>query len=276
VKTRGPDRVFDDAVEVVLVDLPPDDLLARLDAGKVYVPVAIEHARQNFFRKGNLISLREIALRRVADRVDADVTSYRVFQIHRDRLADARAPHGVAVSAAKTQERLIAEGIRLTQRLQAECLVVHCPGAERIVTMRSRECVRSPRAQQAEERKAEFINLPGDDVAEALLECARTRNVTKLVLGHGTRPWNPPWRRKPLRANRRARTLNWGFLSCCCEAAAPKERGNLGRATRPDFHWGVAGAGDWCLRSNHTGRALVWFTISTRLTWWRFSCLTSW
>ena len=62
----------------MLVDLPPDDLLARLDAGKVYVPVAIEHARQNFFRKGNLISLREISLRRVADRVDADVTSYRV------------------------------------------------------------------------------------------------------------------------------------------------------------------------------------------------------
>lgn len=73
-----PNRLFDDATEVVLVDLPPDDLLVRLDAGKVYVPVAVEHARQNFFRKGNLIALRELALRRVADRVNADVRSYRL------------------------------------------------------------------------------------------------------------------------------------------------------------------------------------------------------
>jgi two-component system, OmpR family, sensor histidine kinase KdpD len=73
VRETAPDRVFDDATEVVLVDLPsPDDLLARLEAGKVYVPVTVEHARQNFFREENLIARRELALRRVADRVNAD------------------------------------------------------------------------------------------------------------------------------------------------------------------------------------------------------------
>jgi two-component system sensor histidine kinase KdpD len=234
VRETVPDRVFDEAVEVVLVDLPPDDLLARLDAGKVSVPVDIEHARQNFFRKGNLISLREIALRRVADRVDADVTSYRVSKSI-ETVWPTRERLMVCVSAAKTQERLIAEGIRLTQRLQAECLVVHVQEPSDSDDA-SRECVRSL-AQQAEERKAEFINLPGDDVAEALLECARTRNVTKLVLGHGTRPWNPPWRRKLFERIARANP-ELGILLVAVKPPPRKGR-YLGRATRPDFRWGL-------------------------------------
>ncbi|MBH1979157.1 MAG: two-component system sensor histidine kinase KdbD, partial [Comamonadaceae bacterium] len=72
-----PDRVFDDADEVVVVDLPPDELLARLKAGKVYVPQQAERAAANFFRKGNLLALRELALRRTADRVDGEVRAYR-------------------------------------------------------------------------------------------------------------------------------------------------------------------------------------------------------
>ncbi len=140
----------------------------------------------------------------------------------------------VCVSAAKTQERLIAEGTRLAQRLQAECLVVHVQQLSDDDDA-SRECVRSL-AQQAEERKAEFINLAGDDVAEALLECARTRNVTKLVLGHGTRPWNPPWRRKLFERIARANP-ELGILLVAVKPPPRKER-YLGRATRPDFHWG--------------------------------------
>ena len=68
-----PDRVFDTADELVLVDLPPDELLARLKAGKVYMAQQADRAMQNFFRKGNLMALRELALRRTADRVDHDV-----------------------------------------------------------------------------------------------------------------------------------------------------------------------------------------------------------
>ncbi|HEV8376113.1 MAG TPA: two-component system sensor histidine kinase KdbD, partial [Candidatus Polarisedimenticolia bacterium] len=72
-----PDTFFDQADEVELVDLPPDDLLERLREGKVYVPEQAEHAIQNFFRKGNLIALREMALRRTAERVDAQMRDYR-------------------------------------------------------------------------------------------------------------------------------------------------------------------------------------------------------
>src|SRR5690349_1727297 len=66
-----PDRIFDEADEVELIDLPPDDLIARLEAGKVYVPEQVATAIDRFFRKSNLLALRELALRRVADRVDA-------------------------------------------------------------------------------------------------------------------------------------------------------------------------------------------------------------
>src|SRR5471032_1149380 len=72
-----PDHVFDNADEVVIVDLPPDDLLQRLKEGKVYLAQQAERAVQNFFRKGNLIALRELALRRTADRVDSDMLQYR-------------------------------------------------------------------------------------------------------------------------------------------------------------------------------------------------------
>ena len=72
-----PDRVFDDADEIVLVDLTPDELLMRMREGKVYMPQQAERAIQNFFRKGNLLALRELALRRTADRVDEEVRDYR-------------------------------------------------------------------------------------------------------------------------------------------------------------------------------------------------------
>src|SRR6218665_1658407 len=72
-----PDKVFDEADEVVIVDLSPDDLLQRLKEGKVYLPQQAQQATRHFFRKGNLIALRELALRRTADRVDDDMLQYR-------------------------------------------------------------------------------------------------------------------------------------------------------------------------------------------------------
>src|SRR4029077_3587099 len=75
-----PDTFFDDADEVILVDIPADDLLARLKAGKVYLPEQVERASRHFFRKGHLMALRELALRRPADRVEDDVQEYRSDQ----------------------------------------------------------------------------------------------------------------------------------------------------------------------------------------------------
>lgn len=187
-----PDRIFDNASEVVLIDLPPDDLLSRLNAGKVYVPASIQNARQLFFRKGNLIALRELALRQVADRVNMDVRTYRLSKSV-EKVWPTRERLMVCVSTAATQQQLISEGTRLAQRLQAECLVVHVQSSTESETDRK---VLSSLARQAEALEAEFLNVTGDDVMEVLLEWAHTNNVTKLVLGYGGRRWNSPWHRQ--------------------------------------------------------------------------------
>ncbi|MDQ0470115.1 sensor histidine kinase [Labrys wisconsinensis] len=182
VRETVPDRIFDAATDVVLVDLPPDDLLARLSAGKVYLPVSIERARQNFFRRGNLIALRELALRRVADRVNSDVRSYRVSHAVKT-VWPTQETLMVCVSADRSQEKLVREGARLAQRLQAKWIVVHIDQPYHGDDTRARETLLNI-AAAAQAAGAEFANVPGQDVAETLLDYARKRNVTKLIVGN--------------------------------------------------------------------------------------------
>src|SRR3954469_11326980 len=118
-----PDRVFNEADEVMLVDLPPDELLSRLNEGKVYLPDQAKRAVQNFFRKGNLIALRELALRQTADRVDAQMQHYR--QNHaiaqtwptNERLL-------VGVSPGPLGARLVRAARRMAAAMRAEWIVV--------------------------------------------------------------------------------------------------------------------------------------------------------
>ena len=102
VRETLPDLVFDSADEIVLVDLPPDELLVRLKEGKVYLPEQAERATKNFFRKGNLLALRELALRRTADRVDREMRSYR-----RDYVTENvwRAQRAFLVASVRTPAR---------------------------------------------------------------------------------------------------------------------------------------------------------------------------
>jgi two-component system sensor histidine kinase KdpD len=181
VRETVPDRIFDKATDVVLVDLPPDDLLARLDAGKIYLPVSVERARQNFFRRGNLIALRELALRRVADRVNADVRTYRVSKAIRT-VWPTRERLLVCVRAGASDEKLIREGAGLAQRLEADWIVVHVDEPHRGHDQQTRE-VLLRLANAARSLGAEFANIPGEDVAETLLDYAGARNATKFVMG---------------------------------------------------------------------------------------------
>ena len=113
-----PDKVFDEADEVVLVDIPADELLARLKSGRVYQLPQAERAAKNFFRKGNLIALRELALRRTADRVEDDVQAYRIEKsIGSIWKTDAAllaciGPHGNADHLVRSAARLASGEIR--------------------------------------------------------------------------------------------------------------------------------------------------------------------
>src|SRR5262249_27130255 len=182
VRETVPDRIFDAATDVVLVDLPPDDLLARMDAGKVYLPVSIERARQNFFRRGNLIALRELALRRVADRVNSDVRTYRVSHAIKT-VWPTQELLMVCVSADRSQEKLVREGARLAQRLQAKWIVVHVDQPYHGDDTKARETLLTI-ATSVQAAGAEFANVPGQDVVKTLLDYARKRNATKLIVGN--------------------------------------------------------------------------------------------
>lgn len=189
-----PDHVFDDADEVTLVDLPPDELLQRLKEGKVYLPQQAEKAGRHFFRKGNLLALREIALRRTADRVDADMRAYRA-----DRsivqLWQAKERIVVAIGPDADEDKLVRAAARLAAKLQADWLAVYvdAPTWSRVTLAGRERILRHLRLAQS--LGAETASITGDDVAAALVQFARSRNAGKLVVGQA-RParWRRWWR----------------------------------------------------------------------------------
>src|SRR3984957_11738273 len=118
-----PDHVFDKADEIELIDLPPDDLLARLRAGKIYLHADAANAVERFFRKPNLMALREIALRRVADRVEASARAAAPGDAARTRFANDRIL--VAIGPDAQAEQLVRAGKRIADALDAQWIVVY-------------------------------------------------------------------------------------------------------------------------------------------------------
>ncbi len=186
-----PDSVFEQADEIKLVDLPPDDLLQRLREGRVYVAHQAERAMQNFFRKGNLIALRELALRKTADRVDQAMRDYRQEQAVRRAWA-ARERLLVAVGPDKQAERLVRAGKRAADRLDAEWLVVYVETPDLLRLSEAERNRRIAVLRLATSLGAEAITLGGSSVASELLEYARARNITRLIIGA---PSRARWRR---------------------------------------------------------------------------------
>ena len=186
VRETVPDHVFDQADEVVLVDLPPDELLQRLKEGKVYLPDQAQTAIRNFFRKGNLIALREIALRRTADRVDAQMRDYRADQAIQ-QVWPARERILVCVGPNAGGEQLVRAAARLAASLRADWLAIYVetPRLQRLGTVRRDALLATLRL--AQELGAATATLAADDLASSILAYARSRNVSKLVIGRSRR-----------------------------------------------------------------------------------------
>jgi len=186
-----PDAVFEQADEVVLIDTPPDELLERLHAGKVYVPEQARHAIDSFFRKGNLIALRELALRTTAQRVDRAMQEYRAGQGIRatwaagERLLVAIGPH-------EQGERLVRAGKRMATGLHAEWIVAYVETPDLLRLSEDKRNERIALLRLAESLGAEAVTLSGRSAGEALAQYARERNVTRIAIG---RPRRPLWRR---------------------------------------------------------------------------------
>ncbi|MEP6546465.1 MAG: two-component system sensor histidine kinase KdpD [Gammaproteobacteria bacterium] len=189
-----PDTVFDDADEVVLVDVPADELLERLRAGKVYVSQQAERAAENFFRKGNLMALRELALRRTAERIEGDVQAYRVDKSIGSVWKTANALL-TCVGPDAGAERVVRGAARLAGELNAEwhAIYVETPALQRLPAVR-REKILATLAL-AQELGATTAVIADADVAMSVVAYARSHNLPKLVIGRdpGRRLW--PWQR---------------------------------------------------------------------------------
>jgi two-component system sensor histidine kinase KdpD len=194
VRETVPDTFFDDADEVIVVDIPADDLLARLKAGKVYVPEQIERAAGNFFRKGNLIALRELALRRTADRVEDDVQAYRERQSI-ERVWKTEASLLCCIGHRPGAANLVRSAARLATQLGIEwtAVYVETPRLQRLPTGERDRILRT--VKLAQELGAKTAILAGDDPAALIVEYARTHNCSKIITGRSsaTQAWQ--WRR---------------------------------------------------------------------------------
>ena len=189
-----PDTVFDAADEVVLVDIPADELLARLKAGKVYVPQQAERAAQNFFRKGNLMALRELALRRTADRVEGDVQAYRIDKSIESVWKTATALL-TCVGPDPGSERVVRAAARLASQLNADwhAIYVETPDLQRLSPARREKILGT--LNLAQELGATTAVIANPQVAESVIAYARSHNLSKLVIGRdpARRLW--PWQR---------------------------------------------------------------------------------
>lgn len=182
VRETVPDPFFDAADEVVLVDLPPDDLRQRLHDGKVYFGGQAERAIEHFFRKGNLIALRELALRRTADRVDSQMRAFR-GRPGEEKVWHTRDAILLCIGHGSGNEKLVRTAARLAARLGSEwhAVYVETPGLHKLPEAQRRAILSALRL--AQELGAETATLADPQQEKAIVRYAREHNLGKIITG---------------------------------------------------------------------------------------------
>jgi two-component system sensor histidine kinase KdpD len=188
VRENVPDTVMQRADEIELVDLPPDELLARLKEGKVYLPDQALAAKDHFFRKGNLLALRELALRVTAENVDAQMRRYMASEgIHKTWAAGDRLL--VCVGPGELSERLIRGTRRLAGALSAPWMALYVESRHHLKFKEEDRARIETNLRLAEKLGGETAVIEGGgSLQEDILTFAQDRNITKIVVGKPSRP----------------------------------------------------------------------------------------
>src|SRR5512142_2538878 len=185
-----PDRVIDEASDIEVIDLPPEELLVRLKEGKVYIADQAARAIREFFRQGNLTALREMALRRAAERVDDQMRSYM-----RTRAIPAVWPASerllVCISPSPYAEKIVRTARRLADELNADWFVVYVEVATQPELNPENRARIDATLRLAESLGAKARTISGHSIEEAVFTYARKHNITKIVVG---KPLRPRWR----------------------------------------------------------------------------------
>jgi two-component system, OmpR family, sensor histidine kinase KdpD len=202
VRETVPDWVLQVSDETVMVDLTPEALQNRMRRGDVYGKEKVEQALKNFFRRGNLIALRELALRQVAEQVDRSLESYMVEKDIQEAWA-VRERLAVCISANPKAQYLVARAARMARRMDAELYAVHVD-LERDGDEQDEEKSLTANLQFAENLGAKPVRLKGAHVAEAMAQFVREKHITHVIFGRSaTEGW-----RKLLYMNAINRFLN--------------------------------------------------------------------
>src|ERR1700716_2098792 len=187
VRETVPDWVPLTASETVMVDLTPEALQNRMRRGDVYSTEKVERSLGNFFRRGNLIALRELALRQVAEQVDRSLETYMEDQDIRKNWG-VRERMAVCISANPAGQYLIARGARMARRMDAELYVVHVD--RDFGPKESNQTALAANLRFAESLGATVIRLKGRSVADTVADFVRTKHVTQVIFGRAPlRDW---------------------------------------------------------------------------------------
>ncbi len=187
VRETVPDWVPLSATETVMVDLTPEALMNRMKRGDVYGQEKVEQSLKNFFRRGNLIALRELALRQVAEQVDRSLESYMDTKDIRENWG-VRERIAVCISDNPSGQYLIARAARMARKMDAELYVIH---VEREITGGDRNPkVLEANLRFAENLGAQVIKMKGRSIADTIAEFVRAKHVTQVIFGRAAvRDW---------------------------------------------------------------------------------------
>lgn len=187
VRETVPDWVVERADEVVLVDVTPEALQTRMQRGDIYPADRIERSLTNFFRRGNLLALRELALKRVTHAVDRNLDAY----LRRKRIGDnwvVQERVAVCVSSNSASQQLIARGALMARGMDAEFFVLHVDVPEDTNEERRRGLTANLRF--AENLSARVVHLKGRKVSSTVAEFAKEHRITQIIIGRSAvRGW---------------------------------------------------------------------------------------
>ena len=190
VKETVPDSFFDKAYEIVLIDLTPDELIQRMEEGKVYLPEQSKVALENFFRKGNLFALRELALRLTAERVDAQMQKYRSAElVHNVWPASERIL--VCIGPNPLGYRLVRAARRMASGLHAQWFTVSVETPTYSQMSKSQQDRVTRTLRLAEQLGSQTATLTGTNITDEIISFARRQNISKIIIG---KPAKARWR----------------------------------------------------------------------------------
>jgi two-component system sensor histidine kinase KdpD len=230
VRETVPDSVIDRADDIELIDLTPQDLIQRLRDGKVYVPRQAERAVRHYFQPGNLTALRELALRRTAQRVDDQMVDYmRSHAIQGPWAAGERVL--VCIEGGAKATAVVRHAKRLADQLHAPWIAISVETSRSLRADGADQDSVAEALRLAERLGAETVLLPGQDIADTIIDYARANNVTHIIVSKSQR--NRWWRRSSWSVTQQVINRAGGINIHVIEVAAETAKPEAARDTTP-------------------------------------------